>query len=89
MRILLACLGFAAEAYAQAPHPLIQGVILEAGTNRGLVGSQILLNEEGSQAVQTTTSDSQGAFHFELGKFGHFDLKVKMEGYQATGHCHV
>ena len=84
MRILLACLGFAAAAYAQAPHPLIQGVILEAGTNRGLAGAQILLNEEGSQAVQTTTSDSQGAFHFEPDKFGHFDLKVKMEGYQAS-----
>jgi hypothetical protein len=88
MKILVACLGLAAAAYAQDasksdPHPLIQGVILEAGTNRGLPGAQILINQEGSQAVRSTTSDSQGAFRFEPDQFGHFDVKVKMDGYTA------
>ncbi len=88
MRTFVACLGLAAAAYAQNasksdPHPLIQGVILEAGTNRGLPGAEIQLKEEGSPAVSTTGSDSQGMFRFEPDHFGHFDVKVKMEGYRA------
>jgi carboxypeptidase family protein len=78
MKTVVVCLGLAAALCAQDPsktdpHPLIQGVILEAGTNRGLPGAQILINQEGSQAVRTTTTDSQGAFHFEPDQFGHFD----------------
>jgi hypothetical protein len=88
MKILAACIGLAAAAFAQDPsksdpHPLIQGIVLEAGSNRGLPGAQILLSEEGSQSVRTTTTDAQGAFRFEPDKFGHYDVKVKMDGYMA------
>jgi hypothetical protein len=94
METVVVCLGLAAAAYAQDAsksdaRPLIQGVILEAGTNRGLPGAQILLSLEDSQAVRTTTSDSQGVFRFEPDQFGHFDLKVKMEGYRPVLDCMI
>jgi hypothetical protein len=66
---------------------VIQGTIVEFGTNRGLAGAQILLTGDGID-VRTPphqVSDSQGNFRFELEKFGHFNVTVRMEGYKAMG----
>jgi hypothetical protein len=85
---LLAFLGLAG-AFAQnaPPRPVIQGTVVEFGTNRGLPGAHVVLTGDGIDVriPPQQTTDSQGNFRFELQKFGHYAVTVQMVGYQAMG----
>ncbi len=86
MKTFLVFLGLTAGGFAQnaPPRPVIQGTVLEYGTNRGLAGAQVLLTGDGID-VRTAphqTTDSQGNFRFELEKFGHYNVTLQMEGYR-------
>src|SRR5580704_10300154 len=88
MKTFLVFLGLTAGGFAQnaPPRPVIQGTVLEYGTNRGLAGAQVLLTGDGID-VRTPprqTSDAQGNFRFELEKFGHYNVTVQMEGYRTS-----
>src|SRR5579871_389783 len=87
MKTFLVFLGLAAGGFAQntPPRPVIQGTVVEYGTNRGLAGATVLLKGDGIDVRNPPhqTSDSQGKFRFELEKFGHYNVTVQMEGYRA------
>lgn len=86
MKTFLVFLALAAGGLAQnaPPRPVIQGTVLEYGTNRGLAGAQILLTGDGIdvRSAPHQTSDSQGNFRFELEKYGHYNVTLQMEGYR-------
>jgi len=78
---------FATAVYPQAspPSPEIQGTVVEYGTHLGLSGVQVILLKNGEKdPVTTTATDSQGAFSLRPGDFGHYTVKVAMDGYNLA-----
>ena len=82
---LLAAFATAVHPQGTPPSPEIQGTVVEYGTHLGLSGVQVILLKNGEKdPVRTTATDSQGAFSFHPGEFGHYSVKVALDGYSLA-----
>jgi hypothetical protein len=75
----------------------IRGVLVEAGVLQPISDAEVSLVRLSNggprivsafipkDVVQTTKTDSGGAFRFEVGDLGNYSLEVKKEGYGAAG----
>src|SRR5271165_2008016 len=68
------------------PRPEIRGAIREAGTGYGVAGLQVSLTLDGqpSSTASVTVTDGQGVYVFHPNDFGHYQLRVNMEGYKIA-----
>ncbi len=82
---LLAAFATAVHPQATPPSPEIQGTVIEYGTHLGLSGVQVILLKNGEKdPVRTTATDSQGAFRLHPDDFGHYTVKVALDGYSLA-----
>ena len=74
----------AASAGAQAVE--VKGTVFEAGTNHGITGAIVTLNEvgfRGEAVTLDTTTDASGNFRFQLDRPMNFGLSARKRGYTS------
>lgn len=80
--LLFVALAPAVQPQSATPSPEIQGSVIEYGTHLGLSGVQVTLLKNGEkEPIRITATDSQGAFLLQPGDFGHYTVKVALDGY--------
>jgi hypothetical protein len=82
--IFLSLVLFSAQVFAQATaSAAIAGTVTDP-SNAVLTGAQVTVTNKGTGETRTATTNSAGAYRFDLLPVGHYTLKIVKAGFQST-----